>query len=238
MSNKKKKAPASREMEQEAAKLVGKHASREKRRVLLVMTLLSCALPMILGARLWNEIPPVVTTGLIGADGKDDSLPRWIVAFGLPGLMCLLNVIAHGMLQANQKRMTVPPLIHRLVGRWGFPIISVLFCSGLILEAAGGTLGLPFITPCVLGLSLMLLGSHMWDCPRDSRIALRFSFTEGSDSAWKAVHRFAAWVWLAAGLVVIAGVMLTSSSTVATAVIILAALLAPLAYGRVRTEKL
>lgn len=238
MSNKKKKAPASREMEMEAAKLLGKHASPEKQRVLLIMTLLACALPMLLGARLWNQIPPVVATGLIGADGKDDSLPRWIVAFGLPGLMCLLNVIAHGMLRANQKRMTIPPLIHRLVGRWGFPIISVLFCSGLILESAGGALNLPFITPCVLGLTLMLLGSHMWDCPRDARVALRFSFTEGSDSAWKAVHRFAALVWLTAGLVVIAGVMLTSSSTAVTAAVILAALLAPVAYGRVRAEKL
>ncbi|MEG1988806.1 MAG: SdpI family protein [Oscillibacter sp.] len=237
MSNKKKKAPVSRDMEVESAKMLGKHASREKRRVLLVMTLLACATPLLLSARLWADIPAVVPSGIIGSDGKDDSLPRWVVAFGLPALMCVLDAIAHAMLQFNQKRMTIPPLLHRLVGRWGFPILSVLFCSGMILESTGAALSLPFITPCVLGLTLMLLGSHMWDCPRDARVALRFSFTE-NEAAWKAVHRFAAWVWLVAGLVVLVGVMLTASSTVMTAVLIVAALLAPIAYGVTWNNKL
>lgn len=238
MSNKKKKSSMTREMEQQAAQMLGKHASREKRRVLLAATLIACALPMILGWRMRHAIPDMVPTGLIGANGQDDSLPRWAVIWGLPGLMCVMDAIAHFMLRLNQKRMTVPPAATRLVGRWGFPIISVLFCSGMILQASGGDLTLPFITPCVLGLALMLLGSHMWDCPRDARIALRFSFTECSDKAWNEVHRLAAWVWLIAGLVVIAGVMMTSASTPATAVVILVALAIPFVYGKVRGEQL
>ena len=133
--------------------------------------------------------------------------------------------------------MTLPSAAVRLVGRWGFPVISVLFCSGMVFEATGGTLTLPFITPCVLGLALLLLGAHMWDCPRDAKLALRFSFTECSDEAWRAVHRFAGWLWLAVGLLVIAGVMLTSGSTVSTAVLIVVALLAPMVYGRTRQNR-
>ena len=36
---------------------------------------------MILGVRYWDQIPEIVETGLIGPGGKDDSLPRWAVAF-------------------------------------------------------------------------------------------------------------------------------------------------------------
>jgi hypothetical protein len=238
MSNQKKNAGRSREMEIQAARMFGKQMSKEKRRVLLAVTLIACALPMAMGARRWSDIPAIVPSGLIGSSGKDDSIPRWMVAFGLPGILCLLDVIAHFMLQFNQKRQTLPPAASRLIGRWGFPVISVLFCSGMILEAVGQELTLPFLTPCVLGLFLLLLGSHMWDCPRDARIALRFSWTEGSDAVWKTVHRFAGWVWMIVGLIVIAGAMWTGTSTWVTPLLVIVALAAPAVYANGRAGRL
>jgi uncharacterized membrane protein len=235
-SKKNQKTAAEREAEIAGAKLFGKQVSKEKARALLIVTLIACALPMILGARLWNDIPETVPSGLIGSNGKDDSIPRWVVAYGLPGFMCLMDLIAHGQLMMNQKHMTIPKPAVRLMGRWGFCVISVLFCSGMIFQSSGGDLTLPFVTPCVLGLLLMMLGGHMWDCPRDARIALRFSSTEHSAAAWKAVHLFASRVWMTAGLLVIAGVMVTSTSTVFTAVLVAAALLAPMAYAARRGD--
>lgn len=239
MSTKKKnKNGMTREMEIEGAKIFGKHVSKEKALVLLVVTMLACAMPIQIGIRLWEQIPEIVETGLIGVNGEDDSLPRWAVVFLVPGLMCLLNLICHGQLWFNQKRMTLPSAAVRLVGRWGFPIISVLFCSGLMFESAGSSLTLPFITPCVLGLVLLLLGGHVWDCPRSTRIALRFDFTERSEKAWKDTHRFAAWLWLIGGLLVLEVAMLTGTSTMMLAVVVLVLLLAPVVYGYVRGDKL
>jgi hypothetical protein len=237
LSNK-KKAMMNRDMEKQAAELLGKHVSKEKGRILLVVTLIACALPMILGARLWGTIPATVHTGLIGTDGSDDSIPRVMVAFGLPALMCLLDLIAHFMLAWNQKQKTVPPGPSRLVGRWGFPIISVLFCSGMILEAVGETLSLPFMTPCIVGLALLLLGSHVWDCKKDAKIALRFSYTESSEAVWKSTNRFAGWLWMIGGLVIIAGAMLTSSSTWITAILVVICLVAPLPYAKQQASHL
>lgn len=228
---KKKQAPQEREVEIASARIFGKQVSEGKGRLLLVVTLIACALPMVLGARLWNELPPMVASGLVGADGKDDSIPRWVVAFGLPGLMCLLDLIAHFQLRFNQKRQMLPSAAVRLVGRWGFPSLSVIFCSGMIIEAVGKTLTMPFLTPCILGLLLLFLGAHMWDCPRDAKIALRFSAAQRSEKAWRAVHRFAGGLWMAVGLLVIAGAMLAAGSTMVTAVVIAVAIAAPAAYG-------
>ena len=88
---KKAKTKEEREFEIQSAKMVGKHVSAEKGRALLIVSLVACALPMILGARYWNQIPLMVESGLIGANGEDDSIPRWMVAFGLPALMMLLD---------------------------------------------------------------------------------------------------------------------------------------------------
>lgn len=240
MSNsktKKKKTAQEREVEIQSAKLFGKHVSREKAIVLYVVTMLCCAMPALMGIRLWDQIPEIVPTGLIGANGEDDSLPRAVVAFGLPAFMCLMNTICHGQLWFNQKKMTLPSNAVRLVGRWGFPIISSLFCSGMILEATGEKLTLPFVTPCVLSLVLLMLGAHVWDCPRDARVALRFSFTERSPIAWQAVHRFAGWVWMAVGLAVLAITMITATSTPLTAAAVLLALAAPVLYGHFFTTE-
>ena len=100
MSNKKKKKlpGMTREMEMESARMFGKHVTKEKAILLLVVTMLACAMPIQVGIRLWDQIPEIVETGLIGMDGKDDSLPRAAVVFLVPGLMCLLNLICHGQL--------------------------------------------------------------------------------------------------------------------------------------------
>lgn len=235
MSNKKnKKNPGmTREMEIESARMFGKHVEKEKALLLFVVTMLACALPMQLGLQLWDEIPKMVETGLIGMDGKDDSLPRVAAVFLLPWLMCLLNMICHGQLWFNQKRMMLPNTPVRLMGRWGFPVISTLFCNGFLLEAAGGGLTLPFITPCVLGLVLLMLGSHMWDCPRDAKIALRFSFTEHDERAWQEVHRFAGWLWSIGGLVVLEMNLLTMGTGMAASLTALVLLFVPVAYGSV-----
>lgn len=234
--SKKTKTKEQRLLDEQGAKLFGKHVSKEKARLLLAVTLLACAAPMILGARMWSRIPEIVPSGLIGSNGEDDSIPRWMVAFGLPGLMCLLNFLSHFQLRQHQKRMALPPVHVRLMGRWGFPILSSIFCSGFIRQSVGEKpLTISFLAPCVLGLLLMLLGTHMFDCARDSKLALRFSFTESSEKAWKEVHRFAGRCWLAAGLVAIASAMVMERPSPVTAVIVLAALAAPLIYGRVRS---
>lgn len=237
MSNRKKKEALPRDLEIRGAELYGKHLSPEKQRALLIVTLAACALPMILGVRYWDQIPEIVETGLIGPGGKDDSLPRWALVFALPGLMFLLELIAHYMLAKYQKRMAIPPAFNRMMGRWGFPTISLLFCSGAILTNGGQGLTMNFYTPCVLGLLLMYLGSHMFDCPEDAKLALRLSFTANDPALWKEVHRFAGWLWMLAGLAVEACTMLAPQTTFFAAAVALVALVVPIIYGRSRASR-
>ena len=150
-----------RQAEVEGVRLFG--VSREKGAVLLAVTLAVCALPMLLGVRLWEHIPEMVSTGLTGPDGKDDSLPRAAVVFVLPGLMCLLNGITHVQLLVSQRRLTPPKPYIRLMGRWGFPGLSLFFCGGVILYSAGRGFSPAFLALCALGLGLMVLSSRLWE---------------------------------------------------------------------------
>lgn len=237
MSNKKKKnaIQLDRETEIQGAKMFGKHVSKEKGRLLLIMTLLACAAPVLLGLRLWNQIPEIYETGLIGANGEDDSLPRWAIVYVIPGLLCLLNFLCHNQLRMSQIKMVIPKAHFRLVGRWGFPIISVLFAGGLIREAAGlQAMAMTYLSPCILGLCLMMLGAHMYECKEDALISLNFAYMQNNPILRKAVHQFAAWVWLVVGLAAIILAMISDLSSVIACVAVLVAVAAPWVYGKIR----
>ena len=239
MSKKQSKTVMDRETEIQGAKIFGKHVSEEKGRGRLIMTLLACATPVLGGLRLWDQIPEIYETGLIGANGEDDSLPRWAIVYAIPALMCLLNFLCHNQLRVSQKKMVLPKAHFRLVGRWGFPIISVLFAGGLVREAAGlAVMELTFLTPCVLGLAFMMLGGHMYDCRDGSVMSLSFSFLRGNSALHKELHRFTGLLWMIVGLAAIALAMATGTSCLITAVLFLAALAAPWLYGRSRAGAL
>ena len=73
--------------------------------------------------------------------------------------------------------------------------------------------------------------------PTDAKLALRFSFTENNPALWREVHRFAGWLWMLAGLAVIAWAMLSADTTFFSALLALAALVAPMLYGRARAGR-
>lgn len=187
--------------EAQAARLFGQHVSGEKACALLLVTMAVCMLPVAAGLRLWDSIPEIVETGIIRFDGADDSMPRWLVVFGIPGLLGVLNLISHIQLYLNQLRMTMPKLFIRMLGRWGGPVLSTVISNAAVFGAAKQPVPFAYAASCALGLALLLLGSHMLGCPQNALFSLRFSFLINSPRAWGACHRLAGYLWMACGLV-------------------------------------
>lgn len=191
-----------RKQEKEAARHFGHHVSGEKALCAVIVSTLCCALPMLLGLRLWERIPAIVETGLVGPSGTDDSMPRAVLVFGVPGLGCVLNLIEHAQLWLHQRREKIPPVPIRVLGRWSIAPISLLLSSLWILRAAGESMSAGFLLSCALGLLLMLLGGHLFDCPRDSALAFRLERIRYSQPRWRLTHRVAGLCWMGAGLLI------------------------------------
>jgi len=200
LRTKKNRYGLSRSQEKEVSAYLGKHVSPQKAAVLLAFTLLTCASPMLLGLRLWDRIPAMVESGLRKMDGTDDSMPRAVLVFAVPGLLCVLDLICHVQLWVHQKAERLPPPQIRVTGRWGIPVISVLLCSFLFGRAAGMETDAAFFLPCAPALLLLLLGSHFYDCKQESRIAFHFKSIEHWETPWRKTHRLAGVCWMLAGL--------------------------------------
>ena len=232
MSNKTNKYGMTRKQEKAAGKLFGKYVTREKALVLAVMTTLVCLMPILTGLRLWDKIPEIVRTGLIGKNGADDSMPRGVLVFGIPGLMAVLNCICHGQLYLNQKAQKLAPQASRIVGRWGFPVLSSVFASGCAFSAAGEKLTAGYVLPCLLALTLLLLGSHFFDCKRESKIAFHFTYMEYSAELWRKTHRLAGVGWMTAGLIVLFCICYLGTVPLWTAPVLALLLFAPFPIGK------
>ncbi len=237
MSKKQQQSNEQREIERRAAAVLGRHVTKEKGVFLLAFTALACLAPSALGVRLWNEIPLIVETGLIGPGGEDDSIPRWALVFLLPGFFFLLDVINHMQLRRFQEQEKVPPRHMRLMGRWGFPIIGLALCAWAIPAGAGqGGLTATLLPLWGVGLLLMFAGGHFLDCPRTARFALRGLPGTDDPSAWNAVHRFAGLCCLTAGLLLIYVAAIRPVYSVVAALILLAAVLPPF-YAYLRSRR-
>ena len=206
MEEKKKKTVygLSREQEREASRLFGRHVSTPKALCVGLASLLCCLLPMLLGLRLWEKIPALVQTGLIGPGGADDSVPRAVLVFGVPGLFALLDLISNAQLWLHQKLEKLPPTPVRMTGRWGIAVLGTLLSPFWLLRASGSSVTALFYLPCLLALLLMLLGTHFFDCPRGAKLAFRFKRIACSEEAWRKTHRAAGAGWLLAGLLLLA----------------------------------
>ena len=221
-----------RGQERAASRRLGLHVSPEKALAALTATAACCLLPMLLGLRLWEKIPPVVETGLVGPSGQDDSMPRALLVFGVPGLGFVLNAIVHSQLWLHQKAERIPPTPVRLLGRWALAPITLLLSSFWMLGAAGEPRGAGWFLPCALGLLLLVLGGRLFDCPRDARIAFRFERLRLSERRWQLVHRIGGLCWMLAGLLIPGLLFSLGRLPLWSAVPILLLLACPLAAAR------
>ena len=186
--------------ERNAARIFGKHVSDEKALILVLATSFACLSPVLLGLRLWNAIPALVETGLIRPDGNDDSVPRAVLVYAVPGLVFVLNLICHVQLWVHQKAQRMPPKPVLFLGRHGIPLLFIPLTALWMLHAAGEPLQAVFFLTLFASLLMMLIGASFYDCPPDAVIAIRLFRLHQKPSDWAKVHRLAGICWMAAGL--------------------------------------
>jgi len=234
--SKKNKVPMTREQEIAASELLGKHVSKKKGIILFITAIIASLLPMLLGIRLWNIIPDIVETGLIGANGEDDSLPKWALVFLIPGVITLTTIICHVQLFLNQKAQKVPPKQIRIFGRWTTTIFSVYFCSYAISSGAGKTVSMQFWIFATVSLLLILLGSHFIDCKKDSVISIRLKFTEKNNDIWDYTHNLVGICMIIAGLCLEMSLMIWDIVPIATMISIVALIVIPIIVSAIKVK--
>lgn len=180
---------------------------------------------------LYPQLPAQVPTHWDLQGHVNGTMPRfWGAAF--PALMILaLAVITLLLPRISPRQFEIAPFAH-VYGIVMLAIQGMMLVVGLsaLLAGAGYAVPMPIIAMLSVGVLLMVLGNYMGKLRKNFFIGIRTPWTLASDAVWERTHRLGGWLFMLAGVVMVAGALLGAPAWLAP-VAIAGAALVPCVYS-------
>ena len=101
-----------------------------------------------------------------------------------------------------------------------------------ILWGMGIEIPMDRILPVILGIVFVLIGNYFPKCRRNYTTGIKTPWALDSDENWRKTHHMAAFLWIAAGMVMIAQVFLPGKiGMIAMGIMVVLLIILPYAYS-------
>lgn len=108
--------------------------------------------------------------------------------------------------------------------------LEMLVVSAALLAAAGYSIGIVGFVSGLLGILFIVLGNYLGKVRRNFFLGIRTPWTLASEEVWQRTHRLAAWLFVLAGAVTLAGSLVGWGGYVLLPAVLFAALV-PVLYS-------
>ena len=167
----------------------------------LIITSVVILLPILAGFILWNQLPEQIPTHW-NANGEIDGWSsKPFAVFGLPLILlaaqwlCMLGTVA------DPKKENHPRKIVQLV-LWIIPVLSVVLHTITYAVALGKEVRMEVVMPVFMGILFTIIGNYLPKCKQNYTIGIKIPWTLNSEENWNKTHRFAGWLWVLCGLII------------------------------------
>jgi len=174
----------------------------QKSKTTLLITSIVCLTPMVFALFVYKNLPPQVPIHFDAAGNADNYLPKALAAFGLPLAMAAINVYAHFRMNVDPKVKNASTAI-RQATKWAAPVISVLFVPFSLLKAMGTSLPIPMVAMTLTGVMIVICGNYLPKCRQNYTVGIKLPWTLDSETNWNKTHRFAGFLWVIGGLIIL-----------------------------------
>ncbi len=203
----------------------------------ILITAFLTILPMVAGLILWNRLPEQLTTHWNLSCEADGWSSKGFVVFGLPLIMLALYGICVMATGFDHKNKNQSGKVFTLV-LWIMPVISIMSCAMVYLDALGIHVDMILWLRGYLGLLLLIIGNYLPKCKPNHTIGVRVKWTLENDENWRATHRFAGVVWVIGGIIVLLSMLISVPGIgVAMTVFALLCVFAPIVYSYCYDQK-
>ncbi len=168
----------------------------------LIITSIIILLPMVAGLVLWNRLPEQVPFHWNAAGEVDGWASRPVAVFVPSAMMLALQWLCMVVTSADPKKQNHPEKVKVLV-LWLIPVITVFISALMYVSALGGSVRVEMLMPILLGLVFVAIGNYMPKCKQNYTIGIKIPWTLASEENWNRTHRFAGWVWVGGGVVML-----------------------------------
>ena len=168
----------------------------------LIITSIILLLPVLLGLFLWDQLPEQVPMHW-NIEGEVDGWgSRAMLVFGLPALLLAVQWFGCFVTLQDPKRKGISEKSINLM-LWICPLIGLVCFSMTYAATMGLDVAIEIITPLLLGILFVIIGNYMPKCKQNYSVGVKVPWTLNSEANWVATHRFAGWVWVIGGIVIL-----------------------------------
>lgn len=128
---------------------------------ILVITVIICLLPIVLGLALYNKLPEKMPIHFTINDVPDNYAPKGFALFGIPVIMAIIQAICliftnkYAKIEKDEK-----PKIFKIF-EWFIPTLTVLISIIMIEVPLGSTVYVGKSICLILGIMFLLIGNYM-----------------------------------------------------------------------------
>lgn len=167
-------------------------------------------LPMAVGLALWNRLPDQMATHWNMAGEVDGWSSKPFAVFGIAGILLAAHLACVLITLADPKNKGQSQKVMGMI-LWLCPVIS-LVVSGLIYGAALGLeMNVNLQASVLCGCLFVIVGNYLPKTKQNYTIGIKVPWALYSEENWNRTHRFAGRLWVAAGIVMFATILLPSN---------------------------
>lgn len=181
---------------------------RTKNNSTLLVTTVMCLIPVIFGLLVFKDLPLQIPIHFDSAGNPDRFLTKTLAVFGLPVLMAVINLYAHFRI-GNEPKADNPSSALKQATKWAAPIISVIFIPLSLVIAMGAKLPIVMIGTALAGIVIVIWGNYLPKNRQNYTLGIKLPWTLSSEKNWNKTNRFAGFVWVVGGLIMIANAFLS-----------------------------
>lgn len=203
----------------------------KKYRNKIIATSLMLMVPMLFGLLNWNRISPNTPTHW-GADGIADGFGgRALIVFGLPLITLALHWLSLFFVLKDQEKKKQNSKALTLMF-WIVPIVSMGIYIPVYYQVFNQSFSMVSGMSLLLGLLFTVLGNYMPKIKQNSTFGIKICWALHNEENWNKTHRFAAKIWVVAGLLMILAAFLPADFAISFNVCtILVLVFAPILYS-------
>jgi uncharacterized membrane protein len=112
---------------------------------------------------------------------------------------------------------------------WICPSLALILGAISLTTGLGVEVDMNMVMPLVMGFLMMVLGNYMPKCAPNYTVGIRLPWTLHDEENWRRTHRFAGFLWMIGGILLLPAALL-STMWVTFAVVLVLTLL-PVVYS-------
>ena len=174
----------------------------KKNKKILILSVIVCLLPMILGIVLYNKLPEQMPIHFTINDVPDNYAPKNFALFGIPLIMAIVQAICIIFVEkVNKIKDNEKPRIVKIM-EWFIPIITVLLYIIMIEVPLGSTVYVGKSVCLILGILFMIIGNYIPKMSYETG-SIIFHPTPKSEKSFRKMSKIMGYSFVGVGIVLL-----------------------------------